>query len=205
MPITVNYFGSVKPGTPGAKPIRVGTLDEKTPFGKRNPISWQDGKHMVRLGGEEATTDEKVKSDANDPTAGRLSDKVGKSIVVNEPAHKIELSGDAETPGASKVYGTNGSGVKGWLPVPSSAAENPGAWVSSIGSAAGADGPINDSWTSGGALGLQLMLVARVVYNPYGAKIIYKMMRTLTFDKYGRLYSVSPEVAAIVDTPVMDL
>jgi hypothetical protein len=44
MPISVSYFGKNKPG-PGVKPVRV-DANVKTPFGKKNPVNWWNGKHV---------------------------------------------------------------------------------------------------------------------------------------------------------------
>ena len=62
-----------------------------------------------------SATDEKVKADSTDSTAGYLSDKVQKSITVDTTAHKLQLVNDQDAPGANKVYGTDGSGTKGWI------------------------------------------------------------------------------------------
>lgn len=62
-----------------------------------------------------SATDEKVKADSTDPTAGYLSDKVQKSITVDTTAHKLQLVNDQDSPGANKVYGTDESGTKGWI------------------------------------------------------------------------------------------
>jgi len=56
MSIKVTYYGTTKPGTPGAKPVKVLEAPERNPFNSRNPISWQDGKHLVRFGPEEASS-----------------------------------------------------------------------------------------------------------------------------------------------------
>ncbi len=56
-------------------------------------------------------TDIYVKGSASD-TAGYLDSKVKNSIVVD--SSKLQLSGDAASPGNSQLYGTNSSGTKGW-------------------------------------------------------------------------------------------
>lgn len=61
-------------------------------------------------------TGEKVKASATDATPGYLDGKVTKSIVV--ASDKLQLSGDASTPGNSKYYGTDGSGAKGFFTMP---------------------------------------------------------------------------------------
>ncbi len=45
-----------------------------------------------------------------------LSTRVKNSIVLN--GSKLELSGDSSAPGNSQLYGTNGSGAKGWYAQP---------------------------------------------------------------------------------------
>lgn len=47
-----------------------------------------------------------------------LDGLVQKSIVENATDHKIELDGDDAAPGANKVYGTDGAGIKGWQDAP---------------------------------------------------------------------------------------
>ena len=63
--------------------------------------------------------DEKVKADAGDPTAGYLDAKIQNSIENDATAHAIQLKNDEASPGNSKVYGTTGAGVKGWVSAPS--------------------------------------------------------------------------------------
>lgn len=41
-----------------------------------------------------------------------------KSIVIEATSKKIELDGDLTSPGNSKLYGTNASGIKGWYAIP---------------------------------------------------------------------------------------
>jgi hypothetical protein len=37
------------------------------------------------------------------------------SIVIDGTSGKLKLSGDTASPGNWKLYGTNGSGTRGWL------------------------------------------------------------------------------------------
>jgi hypothetical protein len=60
----------------------------------------------------------KVMTDETDPLADYLDEKVSKSLEVDAVNHKIQLSGDSATPGNNKIYGTNGSGTKGWIDFP---------------------------------------------------------------------------------------
>ena len=55
-----------------------------------------------------------VMADADDATPGYLDDKVAKSVVVVAADDVIELDGDEAAPGNFKVYGTDGSGDKGF-------------------------------------------------------------------------------------------
>lgn len=59
-----------------------------------------------------SSADEKVKASAGDVTAGFLDAKVQSSISVSN--NKLQLVGDLASPGNSKYYGTDGSGMRGW-------------------------------------------------------------------------------------------
>ena len=61
--------------------------------------------------------DEKVKADEDDETPGYLDEKVQYSLEVDAEEHKMQLVGDADAPGNTKYYGTNGSGTKGFYPL----------------------------------------------------------------------------------------
>ena len=65
-----------------------------------------------------ATTDNKVAGDDEDTTPGYLEDKLQNSLVLDSGTKKIHLSGDVPSPGNLKFYGTDGSGVRGWLTFP---------------------------------------------------------------------------------------
>jgi len=60
--------------------------------------------------------DELVKASTNDTSSGYLSDKVKNSIVIDND--DLQLSGDSASPGNSKLYGTNVTGIKGWYAQP---------------------------------------------------------------------------------------
>jgi len=63
--------------------------------------------------------DEKVKADQYDLTAGYLSEKVSKSIRVNEETHTLELVGDRTNLSPSMYYGTPINGTtRGFYPMP---------------------------------------------------------------------------------------
>ena len=57
----------------------------------------------------------RVLGSSGDTSPAYLDSKVGKSVVV--ASNKIELDGDALTPGNNYYYGTNGSGTKGFFPI----------------------------------------------------------------------------------------
>ncbi len=59
-----------------------------------------------------------VKTDSADPAADYLAAKVQHSLAADATAHKLQLAGDAETPGASQYYGTSPGGVRGWQALP---------------------------------------------------------------------------------------
>jgi len=106
MAITVSYYGSKKPA-PNVKPQRVikladNTPRDKLPFGGNNPIDWMTGKHLFQLKKEEP-----------------VEIKTGKSVTLSEDG-VIELKGDSNTPGDSKVYSTDESGNRGWHDAPKS-------------------------------------------------------------------------------------
>lgn len=91
-------------------------------------------------------------------------------------------------------------------PIGGGCAENPGTNVDTIpaaGAVEGGETALTDTWTSSPTgNGLALWVVSRVVYNEAGDQKLYKYFRKLTFDKCGRLWSVSGETRVIVDTPV---
>ena len=63
---------------------------------------------------------------------------------------------------------------------------------------------LQDTWQAGneGGLGLAEWHVTRVVYCHDSAKILYAFVRLHTYDKFGRLYSVSAETRVSVDETV---
>lgn len=84
-----------------------------------------------------------------------------------------------------------------------SAAENPGANTVQLGPGGveGSEAALEDTWQSSNAEGdgLELGIVARVVYDETGDKIIYAFLRNMTFDQFGLLYSVGAETRVTVD------
>lgn len=112
MAIKVSYYGSKKPA-PNVKPQRVinladNTPRDKLPFGGNNPIDWMTGKHLFQLKKEEPV-------EMPEP----VEIKTGKSVTLSEDG-VIELKGDSNTPGDSKVYSTDESGNRGWHDAPKS-------------------------------------------------------------------------------------
>jgi hypothetical protein len=89
-----------------------------------------------------------------------------------------------------------------WVNAAVGGAENPGANVTTIGAAEeGSETANSSTWTAGGTNGLALYEVTRIVYNHTSALTLYAYVRLLTFDKYGRLYSVGAETRVAVDVP----
>jgi hypothetical protein len=81
-------------------------------------------------------------------------------------------------------------------------AEDPGEDIDTLGgNTEGSETAATDTWTSGGTDGLALWQTCRVVYNEAGDEKLYEFRRKLTFDKSGRLYSVSGETRIEVDAP----
>lgn len=62
------------------------------------------------------------------PLAQAVAEAVGKRSIESD-AGELQLVGDVDAPGASKVYGTNGAGVRGWQPTGSGSGDviGPGA------------------------------------------------------------------------------
>jgi hypothetical protein len=79
--------------------------------------------------------------------------------------------------------------------VDSTAAENPGAAIVTLGVNWEDDeypfGGGWPNWTAGGAYGLKRWYISRIVYNPAGHRTLYAFFRYDIFDKYGRLYEAS--------------
>jgi len=123
------------------------------------------------------------------------------SVVVG--GDEITLDGDEATPDAGKVYGTDPTtGAKGWVAAVSEP-EDPGAAVVTIGSAAeGAEAAETTTWTYAGTNGLKLYAMTRVAYYDAGDETVYGYVRLLTFDKYGRLYSIGAETRISIDVTV---
>jgi hypothetical protein len=83
-------------------------------------------------------------------------------------------------------------------------AENP-TTSDTLGAASeGSEGALSDTWLAGGTNGLQEWYVSRMVYNHAGDMKLYKFMRKRTYDRYGRLYSVSGEVRVEIENPVAE-
>jgi len=59
----------------------------------------------------------------------------------------------------------------------------------------------DDTWTANGTKGLALWQTVRVVYYELGDEKLYEYRRKLTFDRWGRLYSVSGEKQIEIEAP----
>ena len=82
-------------------------------------------------------------------------------------------------------------------------AEDPGAAITTIGSnEEGSETASSDTWSAGGDNGLAEWYLSRVVYKEDGDMKIYAFFRKRTYDKYGRLYSVSGETRVEIDATV---
>ncbi len=84
------------------------------------------------------------------------------------------------------------------------APSDPGATVTTFGAAAlGSEAAATASnWVAGGTNGLALWVETRARYYSAGAKVWYAYARLFTFDKFGRLYSVSGnETRFVVEVP----
>jgi hypothetical protein len=85
------------------------------------------------------------------------------------------------------------------------AAEDPDTEIDTLGGdTEGSETASSDTWDveNEAAHGLALWQVCRVVYSETGDKKIYAYVRLMTFDKTGRLYSVSGETRIEVDAAV---
>ena len=99
----------------------------------------------------------------------------------------------------------NGTAVT-WEDASSSPAENPSSKTNLTVSGEGSDTAASTTWTAGGNNGVQVTVQTRTYYNHSAATPkLYGFQRTFTFDKYGRLYSVSAESRFEIDTPVSEV
>lgn len=99
----------------------------------------------------------------------------------------------------------NGTAVT-WEDASASPAENPSSKTNLTVSGEGSDTASNTTWTAGGNNGVQVTVQTRTYYNHSAATPkLYGFQRTYTFDKYGRLYSVSAESRYEIDTPVPEV
>lgn len=103
-----------KPATPDAGVVKVyAKSDGKMYF-------QDDAGTEYQMGMSDTDTDEKVKASSADVASGYLDAKVKNSVEVN--GDKLQLKGDAETPGNSKYYGTDGGGTRGFYDIPGNSA-----------------------------------------------------------------------------------
>jgi hypothetical protein len=65
----------------------------------------------------------------------------------------------------------------------------------------GTEPELDDTWTANGTKGLALWQTVRVVYYELGDEKLYEYRRKLTFDRWGRLYSVSGEKQIEIEAP----
>ena len=102
--------------------------------------------------------------------------------------------------GAQGIQGPAGAdGEDATLSVP----EDPGVAIDTLGAnTEGSETEDTTTWTAAGTNGLEEWYVSRTVYNHGGDKKLYSYLRKRTYDKYGRLYSVSAETRVEVDATV---
>jgi hypothetical protein len=82
---------------------------------------------------------------------------------------------------------------------------NPGASTNTVGSAAeGNEAAEGTTFTVDGTNGLKLYQCTRVGYFHGGDKKLYGYFRLLTFDRFGRLYSVGGETRVEIDAAVAE-
>jgi hypothetical protein len=198
MGINVAHYGTVRPEAVDGimpKPVRVERLTklpmpkpakDQRPFGKRNPVNAWTGRH-IPLNKRKAAEAQQITLDALYDT-----DLDQDTTDANpRPADGDRLQYDADT----EMW-------KAAESVPATAID-PGLDVQVIGlETEGTDRPLLDTWVAGGDLGAARWVITRVVYDHTGSKIAYAFARKETFDKYGRLYSISAETRITVDVPV---
>ena len=83
---THNLVRSIQPGSPNVQ------------------VEYTSGVVLILVDQHE---DERVKADSGDPEPGFLDAKVQRSIEVDPSGHALQLVGDADSPGADLVYGTD--------------------------------------------------------------------------------------------------
>jgi hypothetical protein len=123
--------------------------------------------------------------------------------------HKVLASVGGDTPDVLDEVLTAGTGITLTTALDGNSVEiglgdpeDPSTTIDTLGSnSEGSETAATDTWTSGGTNGLALWQTCRVVYNEAGDEKLYEFRRKLTFDKSGRLYSVSGETRIEVDAP----
>jgi hypothetical protein len=81
---------------------------------------------------------------------------------------------------------------------------DPGGTITTLGAGSeGSETADTTTWTAGTTNGLAEWYVSRVVYNDEAATpTLFAFLRKRTYDRFGRLYSVSGETKVTVDVPV---
>ena len=81
---------------------------------------------------------------------------------------------------------------------------NPSSKTSLTVSGEGSAAAQTTSWTFGGTQGVQVTLQTRTYYDHTASTpVLYGYYRTFTFDRNGKLYSISAETRYEIDTPVV--
>ncbi len=162
---------------------------------------------------EVAADDEKVAIDGG--TADYLDNVLiaGTNITLTPDTNTLEVAASDEKVaiyGGSSDYLDSiliaGNGVTldvdGNTLVVAAEAEDPSTTIDTLGSSSeGSETAATDTWTANGTNGLALWQTVRTVYSHTGDKKLYEFRRKLTFDRWGRLYSVSGETKIEVDAP----
>ena len=124
----VRLNGAVLETFTGGKWVQVGSAPAPAPVSKpvtpvvANPIGADGSLYHSSLKGIGANDHHAAVTVSNTDTLDltltgqAVSGAVKKQMSIDADASGLKLSGDSATPGASKVYGTDGSGVKGWQP-----------------------------------------------------------------------------------------
>lgn len=128
------------------------------------------------------------------------SDAAPQSVQLREVAVVVQEGGNAV---AKKAQVLCGAAYGPAIPVGGGAPSNPSSATTLGSTDEGSESSNQSAWTAGGAAGLKLYVLTRVVYNENGGKTLYGFKRLLTFDSQGRLYSAGVEsryeIAAAVE------
>jgi hypothetical protein len=123
------------------------------------------------------------------------------SILAGNAAGTGAMEVVAGASGTGKALFQTADGVLGWLLAPSGLPENPGSPATIGVTTEGAEAADTTTWAASAGAGVQLHVMGRVGYFDAGGEILYGYVRTLKFDKFGRLASISAETRVTIDVP----